>query len=688
MGEKHAESSYCPEPCKGREITFFIRPGYTISGGLIHLPVNSALFFIFGRKPLPLTLSQFYKVLAGIVLLLLLHMSLRMIFWTYNTHQFGDLTARDAWLIFARGVQQDMVSIIFLNSPVLLLLMTAAWIKKSARILYRGARLLFVVLNSGGLALNCIDAGYFRFNLHRSNIDLFYVFGDSIRSFKSILSGYWPLLLCFAGGVTVLILISKFLINPSPTSPDRAHPVKTLAMQVLIILLLLLPTGFISAGRPVIPTTPLLSVSPVQLPLAQNSILTFFYSIARRHKELWQKEYFSPSQLDRIVHTRQSLGNDSVAFTRKNVVICILESFARCYVMPGDRYKAHTPFFDSLLKKSLFFPRAYANGFTSNQGIVSILGSLPSFLEEPFYYSEYANTPLRGIGNFLKEQGYDTDFFMGAGKDHFGFGTFTHMAGIDHAYWQNDFNDDSFYDGNWGIFDEPFLQYGAKVLAEKRQPFLAVFFNISSHYPYTLPAKDRARFADPGMTPPQRSISYVDYAFQRFFEECRKSPWYRNTIFVFSADHWMMPDDKTGFTSVNSSTIPIFIYDPSHEEGKVDTTLIGQVDITPTVLDLLHYKGTYNGFGRSLLDTSIAPSDRYVMNRFFNNFQVIDPEFVLGYSTTQEKSSYLYRYASDSLLKDNLIGNAAYKAAQIRLETLIRANLQRYSQVLHKRSLE
>jgi len=150
----------------------------------------------------------------------------------------------------------------------------------------------------------------------------------------------------------------------------------------------------------------------------------------------------------------------------------------------------------------------------------------------------------------------------------------------------------------------------------------------------------------------------------------------------------MMPDDKTGFTSVNSSTIPIFIYDPSHEEGKVDTTLIGQVDITPTVLDLLHYKGTYSGFGRSLLDTSIAPSDRYVMNRFFNNFQVIDPEFVLGYSTTQEKSSYLYRYASDSLLKDNLIGNEAYKAAQIRLETLIRANLQRYSQVLHKRSLE
>lgn len=665
-----------------------MRPDGMIPYGLAHLPVNSALFFILGRKFSPLSLPQFYKLVAGIALLLLLHTSLRIIFWMYNATQFADLVAHDVWLIFARGVQQDLVSIILLNIPVLLLLMSAAWIKTGHKTLYRVTRRLFVFLNTAGLALNYIDTGYFRFSRHRSNIDLLYVFGDSISSFKSIFIGYWPLLLCFAGGITALIGISKFLITSPLVSPSRPHPVKTLGIQVLIFLLLLLPTGFLTAGRPVIPTTPLLSLSPGQLPLAQNSILTFFYSIVHRPEELWLKQYFSPSELDRIAQTKHSPARDSLAFTRKNVVICILESFSRCYVMPGDRYKAHTPFFDSLIKKSLFFPRAYANGYASNQGIVSILGSLPPFLEEPFYYSEYANTPLRGIGNVLKEQGYETSFFMGAGKDHFGFGKFTHMAGIDHAYWQNDFNDDSYYDGNWGIFDEPFLQYGAKVLAGKQQPFMAVFFNISSHYPYTIPEKDRARFTDPGMTPQQRSISYVDYSFQRFFEECRKSPWFRNTLFVFCADHWMSPDDKIGYSYVNSNTIPIFFYDPSRDISLVDSTLISQVDITPTVLDILHYKGVNTGFGRSLLDTSIAPSDRYVLNKYVSNYQVIDPEFVLGYDATREKGSYLYRYTSDSLLKDNLLGNAAYSNRQTRLETLIRANLQLYSHALRKRSLE
>ncbi|HVW60912.1 MAG TPA: LTA synthase family protein [Puia sp.] len=634
--------------------------------------------------------SRFYRPAAGIFLLLLLHTALRMIFWVYNAYQFTNISTQDAWLIFVRGVQQDLVSIILLNSPVLLLLAAATWLPSVRNTLVRSARWLFVLLNIIGLAINCIDAGYFRFSRHRSNIDLLYVFGDSAGSFGSILSGYWPLLILFIGGIAALVAIGKLLFMTSPGSRVRSsHPAKRVLVQAFIVLLLLLPTGLLTAGRPVIPATPLLSLSPAQLPLAQNSILTFFYSLVRQRRELRPKQYFTGPELDRLVHTRHLLGKEpSPAFTRKNVVICILESFSRCYVMPGDRYKAHTPFFDSLIRKSLFFSRAYANGYMSNQGIVSILGGLPAFLDEPFYYSEYANTPLRSIGNILKEQGYETSFFMGAGKDHFGFGKFTHMAGIDHAYWQNDFSDNTLFDGNWGIFDEPFLQYGAKMLAGQRQPFLSVFFNISSHYPYTIPAVDRSRFADPAMDPQQRSISYVDYAFQRFFGECRKAPWYKNTLFVFSADHWMLPDDKAAFSYVGSAEIPIFIYDPSQETGKVDTTLMSQVDITPTVLDMLHYKGVYTGFGRSMLDTAIAPADRYVLSRFFENYQIIAPGFVLGYNPAEDKSSYLYGYTADSLLRNDLVGKNAYKDVRSRLETLIKANLQAYGQALVKRSLE
>jgi len=55
--------------------------------------------------------------------------------------------------------------------------------------------------------------------------------------------------------------------------------------------------------------------------------------------------------------------------------------------------KANTPFFDSLIARSIYFPNAYANGYSSNQGIVSILAGLPSFLDEPFFIPNMP-TPL------------------------------------------------------------------------------------------------------------------------------------------------------------------------------------------------------------------------------------------------------------------------------------------------------
>jgi phosphoglycerol transferase MdoB-like AlkP superfamily enzyme len=458
-----------------------------------------------------------------------------------------------------------------------------------------------------------------------------------------------------------------------------------LGQLVIIALLLLLARGI--HERPLVPSTPLLQVNARQLPIAQNSINTFLYSLARKQQQLKPKKYFSRDELDRIVVTNHVCKPErkTDSLIKKNVIICILESFSRCYLMPGDIHKANTPFFDSLIRKSIFFPNAFANGFESNQGIVSILGGLPAFLDEPFYYSVYANTPLKSIGNVLKEKGYNTNFFMGASEDHFGFGKFTRMAGIDNYYSRADFSDDHFYDGNWGIFDEPFLQYGARVLSGKQQPFLAVFFNISSHSPFTIPDIHRQQFNMPGKTPAQRSISYVDYAFRRFFETSKKSSWFRNSIFVFCADHYYYPGSGS-YDAVTGSTIPIFIYDPSADTGGINTSLISQIDITPALLSLLNYKGTYTGFGTNVFDSS--KNERYVINKPGHIYQVITTDFVLGYDASGEKKQYLYRYNTDSLLKNNLLDSARYLDTGNGLERLLKANIQRYNQALIRRSLE
>ncbi|HXB93507.1 MAG TPA: sulfatase-like hydrolase/transferase, partial [Puia sp.] len=445
------------------------------------------------------------------IFLLCIHLLLRCWFYIANRTLFPAISFHEGLLILARGLQQDWMSLVLANLPVILLLTLRVWIGNpvSARWLAVLARWFFIIGNGIAIALNCIDIGYYRFGLHRANLDLAFVLGDSLGSVSSLLIRYWPLMLGFIVLIFSLVWVAGFLpggnraiggfrASGGNRTPGKSRDTRSgranILLQIALCMLLILSTGL--PGRPVIPATPLLSVEPQALPLAQNSFFTCLYSGFRGSGELKPVDYFPPGQLDSLVQTKHWLGRHDTArnLRKKNVIIFILESFSRCYIMPGDPHKAETPFFDSLLRKSLFFPHAFANGFSSNQGIVSILGGLPALMDAPFFYSDYANTPLRSIGNILKEKGYTTSFLMGAGRDHFGFGKFAHMAGVDHGYWREDFHDDRYYDGNWGIFDEPFLQFGARVLSEEPQPFLGVFFTISAHPPYTIPPQLRQRF--------------------------------------------------------------------------------------------------------------------------------------------------------------------------------------------------
>ena len=630
-------------------------------------------------------LKQFRTIFFSIVLLLFLFMVIRIIFWRYNHELFTNISFRNIFPIFFWGLKMDLSAIMWLNIPVFILFFISQYFTQKSNTFEYFIIALFIGINISGIAVNIIDIGYFSYIKHRSNADLIYVFGDSLSSLGSLLKNYWILFFLFLLLSAVLIFFAKRIFSIRQDLSDW----RTIFISHCLTsgLLILFARGWQS--RPLIPSSPLLQIDSRQLPLAQNSVNTFLYSMVRKKNQLLPKKYFTEGELNEIVKTHRyccTTGSDRDTMLHKNVVICILESFSRFYLTPGDPHKARTPFFDSLIKKSIFFPNAFSNSLSSNQGIVAILAGLPALLDEPFYYSNYANTPISGIGNILKEKGYNTNFFMGASYDHYGFAKFCRMAGIDNYYCRSDFNDDRFYDGNWGIFDEPFLQYGAAVLGKKQQPFLAVFFNLSSHPPFAIPEKFRQQFSSFTQSPAQRSISYVDYSYQQFFETIKKSLWFKNSIFVFCADHYIEPDDGSGYTSVSCTTIPIFIYDPSYEKGIVDTTMISQVDIIPSLLSNLHYKGTYLGFGNNIFDPSVR--EHYVINRIGQINQIIMSDFVLGYDISNEKSKYLYQYVRDNRLKQNLIADPLYSDTLQKMEYLLKANIQSYNNALIRRSLE
>jgi phosphoglycerol transferase MdoB-like AlkP superfamily enzyme len=261
----------------------------------------------------------------------------------------------------------------------------------------------------------------------------------------------------------------------------------------------------------------------------------------------------------------------------------------------------HTPFLDELSEKGLLFKNAYANSRRSIEGIASILAGIPSLMTESFINSQYVSNFFWGIGSLLSERNYSSAFFHGAKNGSMYFDQFTQKAGIQSYFGLNEYPHKSDYDGSWGIWDEPFLQWTAQKINAMPQPFLASIFTLTSHHPFKIPQQYQGAFPK-GNLDILESIAYTDLALKKFFDEIRKQPWFANTLFVISADHTYKNSLPEFDHVLGKFRIPILFFHPQISFKAVDPhQQISQIDILPSILDFLGFKmKEQNYLGRSV----------------------------------------------------------------------------------------
>ena len=143
-------------------------------------------------------------------------------------------------------------------------------------------------------------------------------------------------------------------------------------------------------------------------------------------------------------------------------------------------------------------------------------------MEESYLTSTYGENKLSSIASSLVSKGYSSAFFHGGYNGTMNFDNYTKKVGYRHYYGKNQYNDDRDYDGNWGIYDEPFLQYTVKQLDTISKPFVATVFTLSSHHPYKIPEQHKGSFPK-GTMIVHETVGYTDYALKRFFESASKS---------------------------------------------------------------------------------------------------------------------------------------------------------------------
>lgn len=310
----------------------------------------------------------------------------------------------------------------------------------------------------------------------------------------------------------------------------------------------------------------------------------------------------------------ESFDPKRVPFKRppRNVVLITVESLSASYLGVFGNAEHLTPRLDALAAQGLLFTNLYATGTRTVRGLEALtLGTPPipgqAIVRRP------DNEHLTTLGEILRRQGYATYFLYG------GYGYFDNMnayfAGNDYQVVdRTGFPKASVGFANvWGVADEYLFDNVLTQLDQAHagsKPFLAQIMTTSNHRPFTYP-DGRIDIPSPGGR--EGGVKYTDYAIGRFIDQARDKPWFADTLFVIVADHCASAAGKTKLP-VPGYHIPAIFYAPALlPPGRFDK-LASQIDLPPTLLDVLGLPGDDHFFGNSVFDRNPGTERAFISN--------------------------------------------------------------------------
>ncbi len=254
--------------------------------------------------------------------------------------------------------------------------------------------------------------------------------------------------------------------------------------------------------------------------------------------------------------------------------------------MPIRKTKGFTPFLDSLMRSGLCFKRMYANGTRSIQAMPSVLGSIPSF-QTPFVLMPQSLGESRQLPAILRDKGYARRSSAVRNAARWASGPMpvrqassgSSAARTTKPARQRDF------DGYWGIWDEPFLQFTGEELSEPR--------NLSS--PRSSPSRRTTRSSYPHdtttrcptATPNPQGRGLRRQRIPPLLRALRREEWFRRTIFVFVADHVSSEKFATVTRTYPATTTSSASCTPRRRAAGRGRRVVQQLDIMPTLLGLV-----------------------------------------------------------------------------------------------------
>ncbi|WP_225872505.1 LTA synthase family protein [Pedobacter polaris] len=275
---------------------------------------------------------------------------------------------------------------------------------------------------------------------------------------------------------------------------------------------------------------------------------------------------------------------------RPNIVIFILESFTADLTKTLGNEDGITPNFDSLTNKGVLFTNIYAAGNRTDKGLIGTLTGFPTLGTGSIVKWPEKMQKIPAISQKLFQNNYQTSFYYGGESEFDNYKAFI----LGHSY-QKLIDKNSFdkkdMNSKWGAYDGLVFNRQLQELNQTKQPFFSTILSLTNHEPFEVPTTPK--FGKKDIIQEFKSTAfYTDSCINSYLIAARKQAWYKNTLFIFVADHGhLYPKNKFEIFQPQRYHIPLLFYgDVIKDEykGKKLSQIGSQQDIAATLLAQLN----------------------------------------------------------------------------------------------------
>jgi len=292
-----------------------------------------------------------------------------------------------------------------------------------------------------------------------------------------------------------------------------------------------------------------------------------------------------------------------------NIVFLVVESLGGEFIGPSGQWTGFAPYLDSLAQRGLYWENGLSLSGRTFGLVPSLLGSLPfgrhGFMELGPNYPSH-----QSLISILDKRGYYTGFYSGYDTYFDGLDFFLDYQGTDNVLSKQSLEkllpEVKEHSNYWGIDDKTMLEFSAELLdTAKTFPRLEIYHTLQSHSPFTVPNTEkykqefRKRLINLELGEKQKqdykqyqeeltTLLFADQAVRDFMQSYKKQPQFKNTIFVITGDHWLIPLPQT--TAISRYHVPIIIYSAKLKNSVLFKSVNTHAEVTPSLMAMLDQK--------------------------------------------------------------------------------------------------